>query len=131
MASDTLVPHYILACADDADLDQLHAAALNERAERLGRRAGKAAGTWAIDGNTSADAARALLRGIDEGDPAVLDAMPDPHGDDEFSHEGVLLDLGVHPEGDDADRVLESYRVGFDSGYWAEVERAAHAMLPA
>jgi hypothetical protein len=77
------------------------------------------------------DTARALLRGIDEGDPAVLDAMPDPHGDDEFSHEGVLLDLGVHPEGDDADRVLESYRVGFDSGYWAEVERAARAMLPA
>jgi hypothetical protein len=114
----------------DTDLDQLHATALNERAERLGRRAGQAAGTWAIDGNTRADTARALLRGIDAGDPAVLDTMPDPHDDDEFSQEGVLLDLGVHPEGDDADRVLESYRVGFDYGYWAEVERAARAMLP-
>jgi hypothetical protein len=112
----------------DTDLDQLHAAALNERAERLGRRAGQAAGTWAIAANTSVNTARALLRGIDEGDPAVLDTMPDPH-DDESSHEGVLLDLGVHPEGDDADRVLESYRVGFDYGYWAEVERAAREQL--
>lgn len=35
----------------------------------LGYRAGEAAGSWVIDGNTSRETCERILRGIEEGDP--------------------------------------------------------------
>lgn len=48
------------------------------KAEELGRTAGKAAAAWVFDGNTPEQAYRRVLRGIEEGDPAVLDAIEPP-----------------------------------------------------
>ena len=47
-------------------------------AEELGRDAGQAAASWVFDGNTPEDAYQRVLRGIDDGDPAVLDAIEPP-----------------------------------------------------
>ena len=48
------------------------------RAAELGRDAGKTAATWVFDGNTPGEAYQRVRRGIDEGDPAVLDAIEPP-----------------------------------------------------
>jgi hypothetical protein len=48
------------------------------KAEELGRAAGKTAASWAFDGNTPKEEYQRVLRGIEEGDPAVLDAAEPP-----------------------------------------------------
>ncbi len=48
------------------------------KAKELGRDAGKAAATWVFDGSTTEDACQRVLGGIDDGDPAVLDAIEPP-----------------------------------------------------
>lgn len=94
------------------------------RAARLGEENGRAAGSWAVDGNTSDETKRALLAGIADGDPEVLDSMPRPSDVDGAT--GILTDLGLHPEGSDTDLspVLEAYENAYDMAYWSEVERA-------
>ena len=48
------------------------------KAEELGCAAGKAAATWVFDGNTPGEEYWRVLRGIADGDPAVLDAIEPP-----------------------------------------------------
>jgi hypothetical protein len=48
------------------------------KAEELGRAAGKTAASWVFDGNTPNAEYHRVLRGIEEGDPAVLDATEPP-----------------------------------------------------
>ncbi|HTU74389.1 MAG TPA: hypothetical protein VMG38_12810 [Trebonia sp.] len=45
------------------------------KAAELGHDAGKVAASWVFDGNTPEEAYRRVLRGIDDGDPGVLDAI--------------------------------------------------------
>src|SRR6185437_8828528 len=45
------------------------------RAEQLGRAAGKTAASCVFDGNTPREEYQRVLRGIEEGDPAVLDTI--------------------------------------------------------
>jgi hypothetical protein len=47
-----------------------------DRIETRGRANGKAAGSWVIDGRTTTETAAAILGGIEEGDPAVIDGLP-------------------------------------------------------
>lgn len=49
-----------------------------EYARSLGAEHGHAAATWYFDGNTPADAYAPVLRGIEDGDPAILDTLPAP-----------------------------------------------------
>jgi hypothetical protein len=48
------------------------------KAEELGRDAGKAAAGWVSGGSTPDEAYQRALRGIQDGDPAVLDAAGPP-----------------------------------------------------
>ena len=50
--------------------------ALLEQADDEGYERGTAAGSWLLDGNSSEEAARRLLQGIEDGDPEILDALP-------------------------------------------------------
>lgn len=55
-----------------------------EQARELGREAGRAAGSWAAGGNTSAEHARKVLAMLADGDPASeshLPAYPDLSGE--------------------------------------------------
>jgi hypothetical protein len=103
-------------------------------AEADGRESGKAAGTWAVDGNTPADSARAFLRGLEDGDPAVLDALPDSPlagqwGDDPTSAE-ILAGFGFGFLADwkdpsTADEILDLWSQEWSAGYVESAEADA------
>ena len=106
--------------------------ALTAEAETLGRQAGESAGSWIVDGNTSEETARAILRMIEEGDPE-LEAPAPMSG--EFSGgllaADVLASVGPGLTEDDpaADDVLTAFETGYSDGWYAEVERSARATL--
>ena len=92
-------------------------------AEELGRDAGQAAASRVFDGDTPVDAYRRVLRGIEEGDPAVLDAIEPPaigpaagYGQD---------DLGTEPGDPALPRAVSAYADAFTGSFWQETERAA------
>ena len=100
---------------------------LVNRAGELGREAGRAAATWVFDGSTPEEAYQRVLRGIDEGDPAVLDAIEPPAigpaaGYDE---DDLARDLGIKPEDRALPRTVSAYADAFTGGFWQETERAA------
>ncbi len=110
-----------------ADADTLPA-----EAEALGRQAGESAGSWVVDGNTSQETARAILRMIEEGDPE-LEAPPPLSG--EWSGGLLAADVlasvgpGLTEDSPAADDVLTAFETGYSDGWYAEVERSARATL--
>ena len=69
------------------------------RAEELGRAAGKAAAGCVFDGNTPREEYQRVLRGIEEGDPAVLDATEPPAIGPAagYDQDDLARDLGIEP----------------------------------
>ena len=106
-----------------------------ERAEEIGREHGHGAGTWVIDGNTSAETCRWYLKGIKEGDPLVLDSLnaPDlPHEHYEKYDERDLaddIDLDFDHPDQSLEDAAEAYRLAAGTAFWDEVERSARAGL--
>ncbi len=105
------------------------------RATALGEEHGRNAASWYFDGNTSVGTYRAVLQGIDDGDPQVLDTFPaaplsgewadDPtpdsivsecYGSDEWTH---WDDLPL------VDDILRAYEDGFYTASSDEIERVA------
>ena len=68
-----------------------------------------------------------MLRGIDEGDPAVLDAIEPPAiGPAAGYDEGDLArDLGIKPEDRALPRTVSAYADAFTGSLWQETERTA------
>jgi hypothetical protein len=97
------------------------------KAEELGRAAGKAAATWVSDGNTPEEECRRVLRGIADGDPAVLDAIEPPAiGCGAGYDQGDLArDLGIEPGDRALPRAVSAYAGAFTGSFWQEAERAA------
>jgi hypothetical protein len=106
---------------------------LLERAEEEGYERGKAAGSWLLDGNSTEDAARRLLEGIEEGDPEVLDELPSAPLSGEYADNplprDVLDALEVDEDADHAEDVLRAYEDGFSRGVTDEALRSARVML--
>lgn len=101
-----------------------------ETARDMGTEAGRAAGSWAIDGNTTAETARAILDGIADGDPEVLDRFGPPSPlSGEWAGDPTPRDVfdavGLDPDDADRDDVLAAYEQGFSDGYWETVEADA------
>lgn len=109
---------------------------------------GRAAGSWIIDGNTSEAAARAILRGLADGDPAVLDMLPAPDLSGQYADglTGPALVEAAIVNADDwsmsrADwvaywaaldpftDVCDAYEMAFSEAVAAVVERSARAIL--
>jgi hypothetical protein len=107
--------------------------AIIERAEEQGYDLGKAAGSWLLDGNSTEDAARRLLQGIEEGDPAVLDALPSSPLSGEWADaplpRDVLEGLGMDEDDEDADDVLRVFEDGCSRGVEDDACRSARALL--
>jgi len=107
--------------------------AAEEAAHARGREDGVAAGTWILDGNSTEEAARALLAGIEDGDPAVLDALPSAPLSGEFADgllpRDVLAWYGLTEEDAESDDILSAYEDGYADGVQEEAERSARAML--
>ncbi len=106
-----------------------------EMARRQGVEHGKAAASWYFDGNTPDETYRAVLRGIEEGDPAVLDTFPAAPLSGEWADgptpSSVLEDLagtsawdGVFSD-EDAEEYVQAYEDGFDEASRDEIERVA------
>ena len=93
----------------------------------LGRDAGHAAATWVFDGNTPDETYRRVLRGIKDGDPAVLDlAEPPALGPGAgYDQDDLARDLGLDPGDPALPRAASAYADAFTSSFWAETERAA------
>lgn len=107
---------------------------LDDARER-GAKAGHAAATWALDGNTSDATYRALVAGWEDGDPAVLnqydwsplsgqwagESIPELLGD-------LLSELGDGREDADLDnveQVQDAYESAALDAYWDELTRVA------
>ena len=98
------------------------------KAEELGRDAGKAAAQhWVSGGNTPGEEYQRVLRGIEEGDPAVLDAAEPPAiGPGAGYDSGDLArDLGIEPGDRALPRAVSAYAGAFTGAFWQEAERAA------
>lgn len=93
----------------------------------LGEQAGRAAGSWVIDGNTSEETCLWILQGFEDGDPEIMDIQPSPLSG-EWAGESIpeLFD-GVWPSDDE----LCDYEAGYSQGFWAEVVEAARYQVAA
>jgi len=97
------------------------------RAEQLGRAAGKAAASCVFDGNTPKEEYQRVLRGIEEGDPAVLDATEPPAIGPaaRYDQDDLARDLGIEPADRGLPRAVSAYADAFTDAFWQETERAA------
>lgn len=103
--------------------------ALLRAAQTAGFEHGKSASSWVVGGNTSEETARRLLKGLDDGDPAVYDLLPCSPLSGEWAGAPtpatVFEDLGMTGEENHAGSVLDAYEAGFSEGVEDEVVRAA------
>ena len=97
------------------------------KAEELGRDAGKAAASWVSGGNTPEEAYQRVLRGIEEGDPAVLGATEPPAigPGAGYDQDDLARDLGIEPGDRALPRAVSAYAGAFTGAFWQETERAA------
>lgn len=109
---------------EEAQMEVNFERALIEYAEK-GADDGKNAGSYVIDGNTSVETAKAILKGYDEGDNEVMDMCPDPLSG-VWSGQSMPEILGDYAE---SDEVQEAYTEAFQTAYWNEVLRSAEKML--
>ena len=107
-----------------------------ERARQLGFDAGQAAGTWVFDGNTDTRTYAKMLEGIEEGDPEILDKLPNMaplSGEwaDGPTPASLLSELGLNPDEPEEwfDGLLDAYEVGYHDGVVFEVTATARHHL--
>ena len=68
-----------------------------------------------------------MLRGIDDGDPAVLDVIEPPAigPGAGYTKEDLARDLGIEPVDRALPRAVSAYADAFTGSFWQETERAA------
>lgn len=105
-----------------------------DRARVLGEEHGRAAASWFFDGNTSEETYRVVLRGLEDGDPAVLDSLPSAPLSGEWADDptpaSVLQDLGVDAdtlEDWEESEIMDAYEDGFYTASRDAIETAARA----
>lgn len=97
-----------------------------------GREDGIAAGSWVIDGNTSDETCAAILRMIDDGDPALeLPELRLGEWADDPNFGDILDAAGVQgtTDGDYEDDLFYVYSDAWYEGMHYEVERACRARV--
>lgn len=92
----------------------------------LGQQDGESAGSWMFDGNTTDETYRHVLRGIEEGDPEVLDMMGAPLSG-EWAGRSIMEIFGH----DATDEEMDAYEEAYALAYWDYVESTARAHLGA
>lgn len=110
---------------------------LKSAARRMGREDGARAAAWTYDGNTSRETAERIVRGFEDGDPAVYDLFraPDLSGEyaDDPTPDSLARDLGLPADDPRADWLVDelatAYEDGVASSFWPAVERAYRAIL--
>jgi hypothetical protein len=100
-----------------------------KEARELGKNEAAAAATWTVDGNTPRETVRALLAGIEDGDPGILDRFEAPNLSGEMADArtpaALARELGLDGddlEGEAFDAVCEAYEAGVDEAFLPAVE---------
>lgn len=99
-----------------------------DRAAAIGRTNGTAAAQSAFDGNTSGETYRRVLKGIEDGDPEILDAYHTPDLSGDYTERDLIADRGLDPvEAPIADvsAACDAYLDAADEAFWSEIERIA------
>ena len=103
------------------------------QASEAGAEHGRAAASWYFDGSTDRATYAAVLRGIEEGDPAVLDTFPHSPLSGEWADDPtpatVLDELGVDESDDAASDYLDAYELGFTEAVEFEIARVARLQV--
>lgn len=109
----------------------LEEARVRREAWDAGLEHGRAAASWFFDGNTTEETYRAVFEGMRDGDPAVMDVLPDAPLSGEWSGDptpaDVLEALERTLDDPDADELLTLYEEGFYRGSRDDIYRAAAA----
>ena len=104
-----------------------------EEARRMGEERGREIAAWYFDGNTTPETYAAVLKGLDDGDPMVLDTLPCSPLSGEWAGDPVPADvlsaLDVSNDDDAADEYLTAYEDGFSQAAADEIEQTARKML--
>lgn len=107
--------------------------ALLDKAHLLGSEAGVAAASWYFDGNTPREQYEAVLRGLEEGDPAIYDTFPTAPLSGEWADDptpgDILRVLGVDEYDEANDELLAMYEDGFGVAVADTIEAAARAAV--
>ena len=109
----------------ESQLDSLMA-----QAERIGADHGRSAGTWVVDGNTSDETKGRILRGIQDGDPEIMDGIRCAPLSGEYAGDYTIGDLAADLDLDDEEwepelqtEIEDAYVNAYVSAFWAQVEK--------
>lgn len=106
---------------------------LADRADEIGAAHGRNAASWVIDGSTSREACERLVKGLEDGDPMVMDAYNPPNLSGEFADgyapTALAHDLGIDAADDDINDYCEAWETAASESFWTEVERIARGQL--
>lgn len=103
-----------------------------DNAREIGTDHGRNAASWVFDGNTDRETYVAFRRGIDDGDPEVLDFIPTADLSGQWAEGYTVADLMADCCGgntDDPDKIIAAYEEAFVAAATAEVERMISAQL--
>lgn len=104
------------------------------KAKLIGAAEGKARASWFFDGNTTTTTYRAVLAGLDDGDPAILDTLPSADLSGEFAEgrtpKTLAEDCGLaDAEGEIVEELCNAYEEAFNTAAEQEIERVCHYHL--
>ncbi len=101
----------------------------SDRMRDLGEQYGRSASTWLLDGNSTDEAAERLLRGILEGDPEIMDALPSAPFSGEWADGPTIPGMLAEADVDDADELeperSDELATAFEDGYGSGVQLGA------
>lgn len=104
-----------------------------KQAYRDGQAAGKAAASWATDGNTTRKTYETILRGLEDGDPMVLDGfrLPDLSGEyaDDPTPSTLAAEYGLSDDDDRVGDACDAWENGVSDAFWSELERVCRLQL--
>ncbi len=108
--------------------EMTHAESMEGQAGMIGREHGRNAASWYFDGNTKGETYEAILAGIVDGDPQILDSLPSSplSGEwaDAYSLSDLADELGVSQEDDSFPDVCDAYEDAFHMAVSATIESA-------
>lgn len=115
-------------------MDDIKREEMMKRAHDIGAEHGKAAASWVFSGNTDPSEYVKMLTMIEDGDPEMWDALPQPDlsGEwaDGFSSWDLMKEVGLKELGDDDDYdVCEEYEMGYNDAVVDEVSRVCRYHL--
>lgn len=113
---------------------------LIKAADTLGEQDGRDAASWYFTGSEDRDQYQQVLKGIEDGDPAILDTLPGSPLSGEFAGDmapnalyeqlGVTeLQLRNWEQSDELDQLCTAYEEGFSTGVGDEITRQCRIML--